>query len=289
MITVFTIPKSFESQVAQAQLNAIQSWTRLLPTCEVVLCGDDPGVAEVAVQFCLTHISDIKVNEFGTPLLSDAFAQVEQAAQHSFLCYVNADIILLPDFVTAIQRITFESFLMIGRRWNIDDLGSLDFAQTSWDRELREYVMSIGCLQPPVGSDYFVFRQGSLGVLPPFAVGRPGWDNWMIFNARKRRIPVVDATQATVVVHQNHDYSHVQNRYDDKSYAGPEADHNLKIMGGSRTLFTMQDATHILDERNLTRACSMVHLQRRIVTLAALHPQLRPLADMVRGVWKRNR
>lgn len=285
MITIFTIPKSFESAVAVAQLNAIQSWMYLQPACEIILCGDDPGVARVAAQFDLHHMPDTAANEFGTPLLSDAFARVEQLARFDLLCYVNTDILLMSDFTSAVQRIPLAPFLMIGRRWNVDDVPAIDFDLPAWEGELRDTVDLNGDLQPPEGSDYFVYERHTLGTLPEFAVGRPGWDNWMIYNARKRGMPVIDATHATVAVHQNHDYGHVKQRYDETTYDGPEADCNLEIMGGNRTRFTVLDSTHILTRERLAPARTRAHLQRRVVTLAALHPRLRPLAQMVRTAW----
>jgi hypothetical protein len=287
MLTIFSIPKSFESPVADAQRNAIQSWSHLLPACEVILCGNDPGVAEIAAELELHHISDVTVNEYGTPLLNDAFERVERLATFELICYVNADIILMSDFMLAVQQIPMTPFLMIGRRWNVDDVSKIDFEKEDWELDLREFVARFGSLQPPAGSDLFVYPSGSLGTLPEFAVGRPGWDNWMIYNARKRRMPVIDATNAGVVVHQNHDYGHVKQRYDDTTYSGPEADHNLTVMGGNRTRFTITDATHTLNRGKLVRVNSPAHWRRRVTTLAALYPQLRPVADVVRKVWPR--
>ena len=35
-------------------------------------------------------------------------------------------------------------------------------------------------------------------------MGFPGYDNWMIWNARRKRIPVLDASNLLRVIHQNH-------------------------------------------------------------------------------------
>ena len=37
------------------QANAIGSWIRLNASCEVILFGDDPGVAEAAARFGVRH------------------------------------------------------------------------------------------------------------------------------------------------------------------------------------------------------------------------------------------
>ena len=62
----------------------------------------------------LFHVSAVKCNEWGTPLVSDLFAQAEQLGSGSVVCYVNADIILFDNFADAISRVAVwrERFLM---------------------------------------------------------------------------------------------------------------------------------------------------------------------------------
>ena len=51
MLTIFAIPKPFQGHVSIIQRNAIQSWTKLHPDCEVILLGDEPGTGTVAAEF----------------------------------------------------------------------------------------------------------------------------------------------------------------------------------------------------------------------------------------------
>ncbi|GAF74554.1 unnamed protein product, partial [marine sediment metagenome] len=195
MLTVFSVPKPFLGHIGIIQRNAIQSWTRLHPECEIILCGDELGTEEAAAENKARYIRSIARNEYGTPLLNSVFAQVRQTANHPLLCYVNADIILLRDFLEAVQRIWFPRFLAVGQRWDVHITEPWNFELSDWNQRLRRYVAEHGVLHPPAGSDYFVFpRDDALGKLPPFAVGRPGWDNWFIYRARKLGVPVVDIT-----------------------------------------------------------------------------------------------
>ena len=50
MLTIFALPKPFRGHAGVIQRNAIQSWLRLQPACEVILLGDEPGTREVAAQ-----------------------------------------------------------------------------------------------------------------------------------------------------------------------------------------------------------------------------------------------
>ncbi len=45
MLTLFSIPKAFDGHLGTIQRNAVRSWTSLGPGVQVVLVGDEPGVA----------------------------------------------------------------------------------------------------------------------------------------------------------------------------------------------------------------------------------------------------
>ena len=254
MLTIFSVPKPFLGHTAIIQHNAIKSWTLLYPTCEIILCGDDPGVKEAAAEFKAKQIPDICRNEYGTPLLNSVFDKVPKIASHRLMCYVNADIILLSDFIRAVERIRFPRFLMVGRRWNIRIAEQWDFDQLGWEERLRNYIAEHGIIDTPDAIDYMAFsHDDALTKLPLFAVGRPGWDNWFIQHARKLSIPVIDATRVVKAIHQAHDYSHVPQRKGEK-WEGPEADRNRDLMGGGELPFTILDATHVMTSKAIEPA-----------------------------------
>jgi len=252
MLTIFAIPKPFKGHIDVIQRNAIQSWTRLRPACEVILYGDDEGTAEAAAQYGVKHIPDVRRNEFGTPLLNSLFEKTQEIAANDLISYVNADIVLVDDFIPSITRVASsrKKFLLVGRRWNVDVDDHIDFSD-GWEGRIRRRVEERGALYTIDGIDYFVFRRGTLGELPPFAVGRPGWDGWMIYNALKsRKMPVIDATMAITCVHQNHDYSHLKDQ-NNRFGRGPEATRNRTIAGGMDNLYTLYDANWRLEKKRL--------------------------------------
>ena len=290
MLTIFTVPKPFAGHIGIIQRNAIGSWSRLQPACQVILCGNEAGTAEAAAALGVGRIPDVERNEFGTPLLSSVFAAAEAKGAHSLLCYVNADILLLSDFVEAARRVAESKrrFLMVGQRWDLDVKEPLDFESRDWEGALRSRVKRSGSLHPPSGSDYFVYPRGSFGPLPAFAVGRPGWDNWMIYRARDRKSAVVDATEATLVIHQNHAYGHVK-QATGPAWEGPEADRNLMLIGGDERIYTLSDATHRLTPAGLRRALSPAHLKRRLRTMAVVGPALGRLRRLLRPTAQTSR
>ena len=103
----------------------------------------------------------------------------------------------------------------------------------------------IGIRRGVAAIDYFVFPAGLFGRLPPFVVGRAGFDNWLIWRARQSG-PVIDATAAVVAVHQRHDYAHLS-AGKDAAYYGPEAQRNVELAGGRRHIYTLHDASHRMD------------------------------------------
>jgi len=279
MITLFCIPKAFSGHTGIIQRNAIQNWLALGPEVEVFVCGDDPGAEQVARDSGARFIGNIDRNEFGTPILRSAFDHVARCASNDLLCYVNADIMFLPDFLDGIRSVQFSRFLLVGQRWDLDVEEPLDFRSTAWAQELGLRVRAQGELHEFSGIDYFVFRKDEeLCGLPPFAVGRPGWDNWFIYHARRLGVPVIDGTGAITTIHQNHDYRHVSTTAGGKDHVkgwyGPEAERNWVLVGHTEDIFTTADATHVLTPQGVKRALDYAHLCRRWNKTPILKPRL---------------
>src|SRR6185503_14634018 len=98
-VTFFTVPKSFVGSTKIIQDNAIGSWKRLGSGCDIVLFGNDLGVANAAERHKTRHEPLTRRNELGTPLISDAFHRMNALARHPIVAFVNSDIILLDDFL----------------------------------------------------------------------------------------------------------------------------------------------------------------------------------------------
>jgi len=234
--TIFTIPRPFKDiTVSHRQGNAVQSWITLEPRPEVILCGDCRGVGRYARSMDCVWLPQIERNEYGTPLVSDAFKQVFKVAKNDILIYVNCDIILFQDIIEALSVVTRaffdEHFMMVGQRWDVDIDRSLDFFG-DWKGDLESLMKQTGKLHAPGGSDYFAGRRG-FSNMPPFAVGRCGWDNWAISTAVGGGIPVIDASVDVTVVHQGIPvHKHHQRTEEDMKYVRLyEKTRNAKVIG----------------------------------------------------------
>jgi hypothetical protein len=281
LITIFTAPKPFTNpHIRLIQRNAIKSWLNLGQDVRVFLIGDEQGMPEFAKETGLQHLTWVASNPLGTPLVSSIFAIARQMSASPLLAYVNADILLTPRFIEISRQVYSweKKFLIVGQRHDLDLQEELEF-NPGWDRDLLSDLQSRGRLHPPAGSDYFIFPRACFTNMPNFAVGRAGWDNWMIYYARTQHYPVIDATSYIIVIHQDHDYSHLPNGQ--PHYRLPETSENIRLAGGPRTIFTLADANYLVQDGQLQPIRLRGHKLMReieIFPLTRLHSRF--LADI---------
>jgi hypothetical protein len=253
LTTLFSAPKPFTNpHIAMIQRNAIRSW-KLLPDVEVVLLGEEEGLAETAKELGVKHIPHVKRNANGVPLISSMFQLARENSNSELLCIINTDMVLMPDFVEAARRSRMlrDKYVLLSQRWDYDITTSLDFAE-EWQSRLREDVRKQNQLHRPAGSDFFLFPKNCYQDIPNFTIGRAGWDNWMIYKARKENWAVIDCTPSVMIVHQNHDYSHLPGAK--PHYDHPETNENIRLAGGQASVrYTILDATHQLVGDTLAR------------------------------------
>ncbi len=286
LITIFTTPKPFKHpHISLIQRNAILSWKHLGEQVCVYIIGDEPGVAEFAKETDTQHLGQVDFNFFGTPLVSSVFSVARQLSTSPLLAYVNADVLLNPKFIEVARQVFSEmkKFVIVGQRYNLSIQAPLDFFP-GWDLYLLSDAQIRGYLSPPDGSDYFIFPRECFTKIPDFTIGRGGWDNWMVFHARTQRIPVVNATPSITAIHQEHDYSHLPDGQ--PHFLVPEATLNIHLAGGSRNLFTLDDADFIFHHGQLDRIpLHLPKLMREIEIYPLTHMHSQPLADAFYSIF----
>jgi hypothetical protein len=230
------------------QRNAIKSWMLLHQDIEIILFGEEEGVTGVVDEFAIRYEPQVDRNEYGTPLVNSMFDRAQEIARYPIVCYVNCDVLLLNDFCDAVSMVAAwpTPFLMVGRRWDTHITELIDFSQPDWRERLRILALRTNRQRPGNWIDYFTFSRGLYyHKVPPFAIGRPGWDNWMVWFARSSGASVVDASRSVMAVHQNHDYSHHPLGYKGV-WEGEEAKSNARLLGGWRHAYSTNNATHTL-------------------------------------------
>jgi hypothetical protein len=223
VLTLFSVPKPFVGDLDALQRRSVESWRAL--DVQVLLLGD---VAEAARELEVDHVAGLELTAHGTPRLDSAFALADAAAQFPLRCFVNADIVLGRDLLDAARAVSGQAprFLVVGQ---------------SFEDGRPRGVAAL---------DWFVFTPGLFGDVPPFAIGRAGFDNWLVWQARQAGI-VVDATHDVRAVHQPHGYEHVGGK--EEAYYGEEAARNIELAGGKSRMYTLHDASHVLRAGKLSR------------------------------------
>jgi len=263
LITLFSAPKPFTNpRIAMIQRNAIKSWT-LLPEVEVILLGEEEGLAHAAKELGVMHIPHVECNAGGTPLISSMFQLARENSHSDLLCIINADMILMPDFVEAAMEsssllldnrqlaVGLQKFVLLSQRWDLDITQPIEFI-AGWQERLRSSVLGQNNLHRPAGSDFFLFPKSCYQDIPDFTIGRAGWDNWMIYKARREDWPVIDGTPSIMIVHQTHDYSHLPGGK--SHYDHPDTNINIRLAGGHAHIrYTILDSTHQLVDGKLAR------------------------------------
>lgn len=233
-LTIFSIPKPFVGEDAIRQRNAIGSWRRWIPGCEIFLFGDAPGTLQAANEFAAIHVPTVRCNEFGTPLVGDAFSQAAALGRGRILMYANADMIFRNDFATAVDRLLQSAekpFLAIGRRIDVEVDRWIDWTNTQ-DVNWFQNAANIGRPASIMCKDFFVFPRGWYINVPPFVVGRGNWDNWIVVAAKRMGLRVIDLSASVAAIHQTHNHDHVRGGKGNAYVHGPEAKYNQRLGGG---------------------------------------------------------
>jgi glycosyltransferase involved in cell wall biosynthesis len=279
MITIGAIPKAFTGVHEIIQRNAILSWNMLPCNKEIILCGTEDGVLDIAKEVNARVVDNIRCDEFGTPTVDSIFSALQETATYNLVCYINSDIIITPHFVPAIMATLnhFSMFLLTARRWNVKVDKYLEF-KPGWDVEFVNHVKKWGVLDIPQAIDIFVFTRGLFHNIPPFSIGRSYWDNWLLSEAKRNRAAVIDGTADLTIVHQNHPYTGFKSLKEIQE--STQGRRNFLLAGNSKFyLGKITDATHTLSDGRLTE------VSRKTVSIIISHNgSFRSLEECLRSI-----
>lgn len=206
MLTIFTTPRAFRGEYKIIQENAINSWINIGSGVEIILFGNEYGIDKIANKYHIRHTPKIKRNVYGTPLVDSLFYEAGVEARGDILLYINSDIILPPDFmeiVKVIQR-KFNRFLVIGERIDFEVDEAIDFGDKRKSSGLFRRARRLGNFHGRTGIDFFLYSKGLWKKIPPLAIGRFSWDNWLVYEGFKQSGNLIDVSYIVRVIHQNH-------------------------------------------------------------------------------------
>lgn len=245
MISYLASPKPFRGVAKTIQYRAIKSWLASSPGSEVILYGTSDGIEQAGLDLGARVVTEVGHAPSGIPYFGTVVAHAAAHARHDCQVYLNCDI-LLAGAVTAFARVSFPRFLMIGRRIDLAHDSFVDICRGGWQDELLGLSRDGQAhVHPESGIDYFAFRRGTWEDLPPIIIGRAGYDNAIMVHCLRLQIPIVDATEGIVALHQFHDYGHVPGGKA-AVFSGAEARANFAHAGGTHSRTLISDASHVL-------------------------------------------
>ena len=208
-LTLFTTAKPFAGHSAIIQRNALRSWSRLQPRPEILLIGDEEGYEEAAADVGALRVPWPRAERVWHASGFEIFRNGREHGTGRVLTFLNADIILPPLFTQAVAIVErkFPRFLLVGRRVDLEVDQFLGFDK-DWYERLSSRAIADGTVRGDLCIDYFAFTRDMFPAIPPFAIGRTRYDNWLIWRAAQEGAVVVDASAFVKVIHQNHDYGH---------------------------------------------------------------------------------
>lgn len=267
-ITIFTSPRPFnDPHIATIQRNGIKSWLQLRPRPQVLLVGNEDGVADVARELDVTHVPEVATTEYGMPLRDSMHTLAHRYARNDLVCLINADMIVLSrNLYECIRRIPFTRYAAVGRRFDLDVDWLISFESEQWRDELERLRVCSGILHGPSAVDYVLYQKAiDPPILPPFPMHLSGWDGWFLFQCKRRRIPVVNMHTEVTVIHQNHesaDSAHAKLRVWQRDASAREV---LRRAGGFSNRATLREADYVFRDGEMRRPKGIYAALSRLV------------------------
>ena len=207
MLTIITTPKPLDmGDNRLAFQNAIRSWVRLSPRPEILVFGGDRALVENEGG---KWIGNHRATPQGRPYFDDFINRAEISSANDVLMYCTDHLILTSSLLPAVKTIadTFPGhFVVVGKRWGLHVQKPIDFSNPNWECVLWDQVLGADSPGNNAAKDYIIFRR-PLGLpVPNFIMGYPWYDTWLVWAALQANYPVIDASDAVIVVHQSHKF-----------------------------------------------------------------------------------
>ncbi len=287
MVSIFTTAKDFINEFKIIQNNSFNSWRALSNRIEIIIIGDSSGVSVAAKSIQAIHIKEVEKTVNGTPTLSGLFHVAQKIAKNEILCFVNADIIFHHNFINVISSLKDfnKNFLAVGYRWDFDVNDRIQFFDNESNNKFWSTAKQKSKRHACTGIDYFIFKRGSFKNVPKLAIGRFGWDNWLLWNARRRRIPLIDVSNDLYAIHQNHSYKFGQFREKSDIMKGAEGQVNSDLIK-DKTL-NLLDANYYMMNGEIKKNTSKAFKNRNLGKLPLIFPECIYFLNIYKRLYRR--
>lgn len=207
----------------------ITNWKSLMPYVIPVVFTNETSVAKQCSQFGweTRHISVAAAD--GIPVLKYMYRDAMNNYNSSFYAYSNGDILFTDTLLKTLLNLLHSSVdlntavLIVGQRTNVDNV-TLDEGST-WNNITR-IAKERGKLFTGWAEDYFITtRAFPWKDIAEVVIGRRAYDNWLVYNSRKAKHTVIDATKTLDAVHQ----TTKAGNFEGHSHTNRDYNHNLLV------------------------------------------------------------
>jgi FkbM family methyltransferase len=149
-------------------------------------------------------IKNTKTNMYNVPILGDMYKFVfNKCPNAKTYTYINGDILGKQDFIETLNVVQpIGDFLMIGKRTNVEWSDNIDSSHPDFDFDVH---FKNGALFRSDAQDYFTVTKNAINWdnIPPFVIGRPGYDNWLVDHIyHNNNVALIDGTKTVSIIHQ---------------------------------------------------------------------------------------
>ena len=287
MLTIFTTTKDFIGEFDIIQKNALKSWRALSEDIEIILIGESIGGQEVAKNIDGKYLTKVKMSHENTPTIGGLFEIAEANGKYDILCYVNADIILPGSLLNVLEvlKMNKKRFLAVGHRWDLDVNESIDFKRSNDTEKFWSYAKNKSIQHAPTGIDYFIFRKNTFKNIPPLTIGRPGWDNWLLWKTRRMRVPLIDLSDGIFAIHQNHSYNFKGFESKNDVLSSNDGLLNRQVIGGNT--LNLLDANYYYSNSSIKKNNTKEFKNRNLGKLPVIFPELSFLLTIYKKIYRR--
>ena len=184
----------------------IKNWLSLRPHVIPVVFTNATRIADECRRRGLDVFPVRVAAANGIPVLKFMFEDVMSTYNTTFYGYSNSDILYSNSLVETLTWISNASVdlkkpvMIVGKRTNVIYVKEND--TTSWTK-LHAVATRRGKLFVGRAEDYFITsRPYPWKDIAEVVIGRPAYDNWLVYNARTYNHTVIDATKTLLAVHQ---------------------------------------------------------------------------------------
>ena len=236
LLVIFTTFKNTQ-QKYNIHRNTILNWASFVPKVQPILFANlskNSKLKKLALLNGWQVIHLERVNKDGTPYLKDMYHVTGNVFKSKFYGFCNSDIVFNQGLISTLEGVSnyltkFNSTLIIGRRHNVNVTEHSSEALFD-SSNVAVVAKKHGVLFIKDAEDFFFIaklKRFPWHIIKDIVIGRPAYDNYLVGQAIRNGVTVVDATNTLVAVHQ----TDKDGNYAGKTGKNKDRNYNLKLIG----------------------------------------------------------